>query len=98
MPSKIAKPRLRGRNIMSYHCTDCIFSKFEKCDKNNEYQGSCSRGYTLTDPFLSESPANHFAADPEELVPTTDPFGKEYLRKASVCERFSSASNPSESR
>ena len=98
MPSKNRETAVERKNTMAYHCTDCIFSKFEKCDKNNSYQGSCSRGYTLTDPFLSEAPANHFAADPEALVPTTDPFGKEYLRKARICERFSSASNPSESR
>ena len=73
---------------MGFHCTDCVFSEFKINDKNGFYQGSCSRGYTLTDPHVAESPQNHFAADPARLVPTVDPFGKEYLRKSNVCERF----------
>lgn len=73
---------------MGFHCTDCVFSEFTKSEKNGTYQGFCSRGYTLTDPHVRESPANHFADDPSRLVPTIDPFGKEYLRKSNICERF----------
>ncbi len=74
--------------IMGFHCTDCVFSEFTLSEKTGAYQGSCSRGYTLTDPHVYESPADHFADDPVKLVPTVDPFGKEYLRKSNVCERF----------
>ena len=73
---------------MGLHCTDCVFSEFTLNDKNGTYQGSCSRGYTLTNPHTREPPANHFAATPPALLPTIDPFGKEYLRKSNVCERF----------
>lgn len=73
---------------MGLHCTDCVFAEFTLNQKTGAYQGSCSRGYTLTNPHESTSPANHFASDPALLVPTIDPFGKEYLRTSNVCERF----------
>lgn len=54
------------------------------------YQGACSRGYTLTNPHAEEQGVErHFAEAPEGLVPTVDPFGDEYLRTSSICERFS---------
>ncbi len=73
---------------MGLHCTDCVFAEFKKNETTGAYQGSCSRGYILTDPKNYESSANRFAEAPEGLVPTIDPFGKEYLRKSNVCERF----------
>jgi hypothetical protein len=73
---------------MAFHCTDCVFATFTPSEAGGTYQGACSRGYTLTDPHVSQSPQNHFAEDPEKLVPTVDPFGKEYLRTSNVCERF----------
>ena len=73
---------------MGFHCTDCVFATFAKNEKLDRWQGACSRGYTLTDPHVLESPENHFAEKPEQLVPTVDPLGEEYLRTSNVCKRF----------
>lgn len=73
---------------MGLHCADCAYASFTYHKESGLYQGSCSRGYTLTDPHVSTSPENHFAERPEVLVPTVDPFGAEYLRTSNVCERF----------
>lgn len=73
---------------MGFHCTDCVYASFVFDEKVGLYQGSCSRGYTLADPNVHAVPQNHFAANPEQLVPTVDPFGKEYLRVSHVCRRF----------
>lgn len=73
---------------MGFHCVDCAFSSFTLHEGAGLYQGACSRGYTLTNPHVHTSPEDHFAETPSELVPTIDPFGKEYLRTSSVCERF----------
>ena len=40
-------------------------------------------------PMAVDGLEGHFAERPEELVPTVDPFGNEYLRTSNVCERFS---------
>ena len=73
---------------MGLHCSDCAYATFVRHERTGLYQGSCSRGYTLTNPHVRTSPENHFAERPEELVPTVDPFGAEYLRTSTVCERF----------
>ena len=74
---------------MGLHCSDCAYSSFELHEDAGMYQGSCSRGYTLTNPHVAEGGVEaHFAASPSELVPTVDPFGNEYLRTSNVCERF----------
>lgn len=73
---------------MGFHCIDCVFSTFERNEKSGEYSGSCSRGFTLANPHVHESPQNHFSVDPRDLVPTVDPFGEEYLRTSNVCDRF----------
>ena len=73
---------------MGFHCTDCVYGSFVFHKESGTYQGSCSRGYTLTDPHVHASPENHFAPSPQDLVPTVDPFGEEYLRTSNVCERF----------
>ena len=73
---------------MGFHCTDCIFASFARNKKSGKFRGSCSRGFTLTDPHVHTSPDDHFSEDPRNLVPTVDPFGEEYLRTSNVCERF----------
>ena len=73
---------------MGLHCADCAYASFTYHKESGLYQGSCSRGYTLTNPHVSTSPENHFAERPDCLVPTVDPFGEEYLRTSNVCERF----------
>lgn len=73
---------------MGFHCTDCIFASFARNDRSGKYLGTCSRGFTLTDPHVHESPENHFAEHARDLVPTVDPFGAEYLRTSNVCDRF----------
>lgn len=74
---------------MGLHCSDCAFSSFSVQEGSGLYQGSCSRGYTLTNPHVTGTGADaHFAESPEGLVPTVDPFGVEYLRSSNVCERF----------
>ena len=77
---------------MGLHCTDCVFGSFTLSDTTGKYQGVCSRGYTLTDPKVRREPENRLTDDPSKLVPTVDPFGKEYLRTSNVCELFTSAS------
>lgn len=77
---------------MGHHCTDCVFGTFSLSEKTGKYQGACSRGYTLTDPKITAAPENRLADVPERLVPTVDPFGKEYLRTSNVCELFTSES------
>lgn len=74
--------------MAGFHCTDCIYSSFAFSKKAQSYQGACSRGYTLTNPKVRTSPEDHFAPAPEQLVPTVDPFGKEYLRTSNVCGQF----------
>ena len=73
---------------MGFHCEDCVFGSFVLHESSGLYQGSCSRGYTLTNPHVHQSPEDHFAESPRDLVPTVDPFGEEYLRTSNVCERF----------
>ena len=73
---------------MGFRCVDCVFGTFTQHEESGRYQGACSRGYTLANPHIRTSPENHFADDPAELVPTVDPFGKEYLRTSYVCEKF----------
>lgn len=73
---------------MGYHCSDCVYASFSIQEGSDLYQGACSRGYTLTNPHVEKSPENHFAESPDQLVPTIDPFGEEYLRTSNVCERF----------
>ena len=73
---------------MGFHCTDCIFASFARNKKSGKFRGSCSRGFTLTDPHVHTSPDDHFSEDPRNLVPTVDPFGEEYLRTSNVCDRF----------
>ena len=73
---------------MGLHCADCVYASFSVNEESGLYQGSCSRGYTLTNPHVRTSPEDHFAEAPEGLVPTVDPFGREYLRTSNVCERF----------
>ncbi len=73
---------------MGLHCADCVYSSFSLNEEAGLYQGSCSRGYTLANPHV-DGLEGHFAERPEELVPTVDPFGNEYLRTSNVCERFS---------
>ncbi len=73
---------------MGLHCSDCAYASFTYHEDAGMYQGSCSRGYTLTNPHVHTSPEDHFAETPDGLVPTIDPFGAEYLRTSNVCERF----------
>ena len=63
---------------MGLHCADCVYSSFSLNEEAGLYQGSCSRGYTLANPH-ADGLEGHFAERPEELVPTVDPFGNEYL-------------------
>lgn len=74
---------------MGLHCTDCVYSSFSANEGSGLFQGACSRGFTLADPRSGEGPGRRFAAQPRDLVPVCDSFGKEYLRKSCVCERFS---------
>ena len=73
---------------MGFHCSDCIYSEFVQNEKTGLFQGSCSRGYTLTNPHVHDAHDDHFAEAPSGLVPTVDPFGREYLRTSNVCEEF----------
>ena len=73
---------------MGFHCADCVYASFSLHKESGLYQGSCSRGYTLTNPHVYTSPEDHFAASPGELVPSIGPFGNEYLRTSNVCEKF----------
>lgn len=74
---------------MGFHCSDCAYSTFVRLTGDTtQVQGACSRGYTLCNPKISTSPANRFAQNPDELVPTIDPFGNEYLRTSNVCKGF----------
>lgn len=70
------------------HCCDCVFASFTQNEHTGRWQGACSRGYTLCDPHVHESPDNHFVEDVAKLVPVVDPTGKEYLRTSNVCDRF----------
>lgn len=73
---------------MGIHCCDCVHATMSINDETGQYQGACSRGYTLTNPHEHTAPACYFAPEPEGLVPTIDPFGKEYLRTSNVCGQF----------
>ncbi len=73
---------------MGFHCSDCVYSSFVFQEETRTYQGACSRGYTLTDPRVHQSPKNRFVVRPDQLVPTIDPFGNEYLRTSNVCHQF----------
>lgn len=73
---------------MGFHCSDCVYATFTYLEEAGMYQGSCSRGYTLTNAHLHGGLESHFGSAPKDLVPTVDPFGKEYLRTSNVCERF----------
>lgn len=73
---------------MGFHCSDCVYATFTYLEEAEMYQGACSRGYTLTNAHLPHGLEAHFGHAPEDLVPTVDPFGKEYLRTSNVCERF----------
>lgn len=73
---------------MGFHCSECVFSSFTLHEGTRRYQATCSRGYTLTNPHEHAGAEAHFADSPEELVPTVDPFGAEYLRTSNVCEHF----------
>lgn len=77
-----------GGETMGFHCSDCVHSSFEINDETGLFQGTCSRGYTLTNPHERTSPEDHFAPTPNGLFPTVDPFGKEYLRTSNVCGQF----------
>lgn len=79
---------------MGFHCADCLYASFARNEESGLYQGTCSRGYTLTNPHVAASPENHFAASPGELVPTVDPFGGEYLRSSNVCDEFRRPHDP----
>ncbi len=70
------------------HCTDCVYGEFSYNEEWGKYQGSCSRGYRLCDPHETQDPHRFFSEKPEGLVPTIDPFGKEYLRDDNVCPQF----------
>lgn len=71
------------------HCSDCVFSSFSFNEHAQKYQGFCSRGYTLAVPHVYKEPDRFFTENINELVPVTDPYGAEYLRKGNVCNRFS---------
>ncbi len=71
-----------------FHCTDCLFASIEKSEKNGEYQGSCGKGYTLTNRDPHECELASFALAPESLYPTVDPFGRRYLGTSWVCPAF----------
>lgn len=70
------------------HCTDCIFGTFSQHPTTKLWQGSCSKGYTLTNPRVTTTPEKNFAKVPSILVPTVDPYGKRYLREDNVCKQF----------
>lgn len=69
------------------HCSDCIFSEFNQNEQTKRYAGSCSRGYTLENPHAQGDDA-HWADSPDQLVPTINPYGEEYLRTSNVCGEF----------
>lgn len=72
---------------MGFHCSDCVFATITRHKDSGRYQGSCSRGYTLSDP-RARGPESHFVDAPDKLVPTVTPLGTEYLRTSNVCESF----------
>lgn len=77
---------------MARHCSDCIYSYVQFDTKTQRWQASCSRGYSLTNPKVkAHTSERFFALRKEDLVPTIDPFGKEYLRSSNVCEHYSSS-------
>lgn len=73
---------------MGFHCTDCVYATFTYLEDAGMYQGSCSRGFTLTNAHVHSGLESHFGKSPDDLVPTVDPFGAEYLRTSNVCDRF----------
>jgi hypothetical protein len=74
--------------MAGYHCTDCLFSKIERSEKNDEFFGTCDKGYTLTNRNPHECELKNFALEPDSLFPTVDPFGKLYLGTNWVCPAF----------
>lgn len=70
------------------HCTDCEFGKFERNERTGRWRGTCMRGYILANPHIDEGPDHYFADSPEELVPVTDPHGREYLRTKAICDKY----------
>lgn len=70
------------------HCTDCLFSRISLSEKNGEYYGVCTKGYTLNSRYPHECELPSFAQLPESLYPTVDPYGKRYLGKNWVCPDF----------
>ena len=70
------------------HCTDCLFSHITKSKQNDEYYGSCTKGYTLTSRYPHECELPSFAKLPESLYPTVDPYGKRYLGTDWICPQF----------
>ena len=80
------------------HCSDCIFSNFSYNEEWGRYQGSCSRGYTLADPHETRDPDMYFAKSPRDLVPLTDPWGREYLRTDNICKQFLRPTDPDAAR
>lgn len=74
--------------MASFHCADCLFSTIERSKKNNEYYGSCAKGYTLTNRHPRECELPSFALAPESLYPTVDPYGRRYLGTNWVCPQF----------
>lgn len=75
-------------NMAGLHCVDCLFSDIAISKKNNEYYGTCAKGYTLTNRHPNECELPSFALDPESLHPTVDPFGKRYFGEDWVCPQF----------
>lgn len=74
--------------MAGFACSDCIFCTCMRNKKSGLYQGSCSKGYTLANPYKTEGPDQYFTLTPQQLVPTKDPFGEEYLRSHNVCAQF----------
>lgn len=74
--------------MAGFHCTDCLYSDIERSKKNNEFYGSCGKGYTLTNRRPHECELPSFALEPDSLYPTVDPYGKRYLGTNWVCPQF----------
>lgn len=70
------------------HCTDCVFGSFEQNEKTGRWRGVCKRGYVLANPHDLRGPDLYFADTADELVPITDPLGKEYLRTKDICDKY----------
>ena len=69
-------------------CTVCEFASFEQNKETGRWRGTCRRGYTLANPKVFHGADRFFTDSPDELVPVTDPRGREYLRTKDICDKY----------